>query len=83
MVVLVYTFNYQCSIEYSSHTNEFIFDIFKKKCTKCTKNLSLILLIIVLISGCSFSKVSKTDFDDGAGSDDLKFYVSYGVDFTL
>jgi uncharacterized protein (TIGR02001 family) len=39
--------------------------------------------------GASVSKdgftfgVSKTDFEDGAGSDDLKFYVSYGVDFTL
>ena len=27
--------------------------------------------------------VSKTDYDDGAGSDDLKFYVSYSVDITL
>ncbi|MCF2947625.1 TorF family putative porin [Paraglaciecola aquimarina] len=27
--------------------------------------------------------VSKTDFDDGADSDDLKFYVSYSVDFAL
>lgn len=38
----------------------------------------------VSISKDSFTfGVSKTDFDDGAGSDDLKFYVSYGVDFTL
>lgn len=27
--------------------------------------------------------VSKTDFDDGADSDDVKFYVAYSVDFTL
>lgn len=27
--------------------------------------------------------VSKTDYDDGAGSDDVKFYVAYAVDFTL
>ncbi|WP_158972099.1 TorF family putative porin [Paraglaciecola sp. L3A3] len=38
----------------------------------------------VSISKDSFTfGVSKTDLDDGADSDDLKFYVSYAVDFTL
>ena len=39
--------------------------------------------------GVSLSKdnftfgVSKTDYDDGANSDDMKFYVSYSVDIAL
>ncbi len=38
----------------------------------------------VSISKDSFTLgLSKTDYDDGGSSDDLKFYVSYGVDFDL
>ena len=39
--------------------------------------------------GVSLSKdgftfgVSKTDYDDGASSDDMKFYVAYAVDIDL